>query len=128
MFSLDNASTLLWTRQTEKFVNATGPVLISKLWGCLFRLDKQKLIGVDVAFPDSSRSYHMTPSGRKQIQTLPTLLSLPAAVVQLDSAFYNFLTPYMQKRQVIIQAIPLNTRTSVTIVYEWSLDMRFQAC
>ncbi len=37
------------------------------------------------------------------LQVLLTLLSLLAAVVQLNSAFYNVTSAYMHKRQAIIQ-------------------------
>lgn len=37
-----------------------------------------------------------------ELQTLFTLLSIPAAVVHLQSAFYNATTVYMHRRQAII--------------------------
>lgn len=39
------------------------------------------------------------------LQALLTLLSMLAAVVQLNSAFYNITTAYMHRRQAIIRVI-----------------------
>ena len=40
-----------------------------------------------------------------ELQALLTLLSMLAAVVQLNSAFYNAATAYTHRRQAIIQGI-----------------------
>lgn len=57
-----------------------------------------------------------------KLQVLLTLLSMPAAVVWLNSAFYHATTAYMHRR------LTLNTDMYVPSVCEWSCGIRFQAC
>ncbi|KAG1925610.1 protein ALP1-like [Pimephales promelas] len=58
-----------------------------------------------------------------ELQALLTLMSLLAAVVQANSAFYNAITAYMRWRQTIIRAIYDNSR--VQRRYQPYMERRF---